>query len=184
MKKALIIGSIVTVALLVVGGVGVAFAQSALPNWVGNPWGRGMMAANGYARGGMMQGWFNPAWDGDYGPLHEYMVQAIAEVFGLSVEEIEALHDQGTTLWEWAQEQGMSLEEFREKMLEAKQIALQAAVADGVITQEQADWMLSHMFGMWGAGGGFGPCHGYGFFGGRGRGNGGRWNQTPVAPDA
>ncbi len=183
MKKIWIVAVLGVLALLVVGGVGVAFAQSVAPLAPFNQWGASMMGANGFARGGMMRGWAASSWDRGDAPLHEYMVQAVAEVFGLSVEEVEALHDEGITLWEWAQEQGMSLEEFQSKMLEAKQIALDAAVADGVITQEQADWMLSHMFGMWGAGG-FGPCHGYGNFGGRGRGFGGRGYQAPAAPDA
>jgi hypothetical protein len=49
-------------------------------------------------------------------------------------------------------------------MQAARQKALEQAVAHGVLTQEQADWMLSHMGGRghmggrWQGDGDFGPC--------------------------
>ncbi len=190
MKKILIVSAVVIALVAALGVAGYAYAKTQLPFLSGNiPYGTGMMGqysgpgggmggwrANG-GRGGGMGGWYA---EGEYGPLHEYMQAAIAEEFDLSVEELQALHDDGKTLWAYAQEQGMTQEEFAEKMLAARTQALQAAVADGVITQEQADWMLERMNQMWQNGGGFGPCGGGGHFGGPGRGRGGgRWNTSP-----
>lgn len=97
-----------------------------------------------------------------YGPLHgpraemasqgqgllkPYMEQAVAEAFGLSVEELENLHESGTTLWAYASAQGTTAEEFRAKMTAAREAAIQAALDDGAITAEQAEWMQSRPLG-------------------------------------
>jgi predicted DNA-binding protein (UPF0251 family) len=99
------------------------------------PYGPGMMGGNGY-NGGMMGAGFGRgmmgqgAYEEVEGPLHDYMSQAIADEFGLTVEELDALHDSGETLWDYAQEQGISQEEFFSRMQAARSEALQA-VADG-----------------------------------------------------
>jgi hypothetical protein len=173
MKKGLIIGGVVFAVLIALGIVGYGYAQAqSIPdtfNGYGQGYGRGMMG--GYAgRGGMMGGWG----DGEYGPLHTYMIEAIASEFGLTPTAVEDLHDQGKTLWEYAQEQGLTQEQFRDKMVAARTSALDKAVAAGVITQAQADWMVERMGQMWEYGAGSGPCHGGGRFGGRGPG----WNSN------
>jgi hypothetical protein len=89
--------------------------------------------------------------------LHEYVQPAIAEAFDLTVEELEALHEQGETLWQYAEGQGMTLEQFRSKHIEAYTNAVNAALEDGAITQEQADWMLENQ-GAFNRGG-FKPGH-------------------------
>lgn len=169
MKKGLLIGSLLVVLLAAVGFVGVAFAQSGTPDPSTNPYGMhgyGMMGGGRWARSGE-----------DYGPMHEYMVAALAEAFDMTPEELQAQFDQGKTAWDIAQEQGLTEEQFYALMVEARTTALQQMVAEGVITQEQADWMLSHMGGF---GGGFGPCHGNR---GPSRGGpGGRWNSNPTTP--
>ncbi len=82
---------------------------------------------------------------GGEGFLKEYMPSALASEFGLTLEELDALHEEGITLWEYAQGEGISSEEFQDKMITSRQAALQEAVADGVLSQEQADWMLDRM---------------------------------------
>lgn len=105
-------------------------------------------------------------------PLHEYMTNALADAFGLTSEELQAMHDNGTTLWDYAAEQGMTIADFQTKMETARSTALEQAVADGVITQEQADWMSSHGPGQKGHGFGGSDCDGNGPHGQRG----GRFN--------
>ena len=176
MKRILIVGSIVLVVLVALGVAGytIARAQTPAPNF---PYGPGMM---GGRQGGMMGGWRQGGtWsNGTYGPLHTYMINAMAEAFDTTPEELQAAHTAGKTMWDIAQEKGIDQEKFAQLMLEARTKALEAAVADGVITQAQADWMLQRMQQM-GQNGGFGPCHG-GNFGGSGRGPGGRWGVPPT----
>jgi hypothetical protein len=98
---------------------------------------------------------------------------------GLSVEALQNELAAGKTLWQVAEAKGYTVEQFQSIMLEAKKEALSKMVADGVITQAQADWMLSRMNWMFQNGGGFGsgrgPCHGGNWGGQRGR-----WAPTPT----
>lgn len=144
MKKYLLIGVLVAGVALALGAAGLAYAQTPAPPSPGD-------GAGG--RGGFSgMGWRH---SGGEGPLHEYMMEAFAEALGLSVEELEERRAAGETLWQIAQSQGLSQEAFAEMWQEARAAALQAAVADGVISQEQADWMIQRMAQRQGAG--FGP---------------------------
>ncbi len=100
------------------------------------------------------------------GPMHEYMHDALAQALGLSRDEFEAQLAAGETPWTLAEAQGLTTDEFTALMTTARAEALAAAVADGALTQEQADWMLSHQMGagMWGGGmmGGRGYGRGFG----------------------
>ena len=157
MKKTMLIVGLV-VAALVVLGAGVAFAQGPAP-YAGN----GPMLQNGT------------------GVLHTYMVTAFAEKLGLKVEDLNARLTAGETMYDIALADGVKAEDFSALMVEVRATAMNAAVKDGVITQEQADWMSSRGFGrggmMSGNGGtgcpmqnGTGTGYGPGMMG---RGNGG-----------
>lgn len=120
-------------------------------------YGTGMMGG----RGAGMMGW---AYDGDQtGPMHDLMMAAWAEKLGLSVEDIEASLAAGETLSDLAVAQGWTLDEFQTARVEIHTAVLDEAAEQGLITQEQADWMKTRFMRM-GAGG----CTGYGY-GGRGR---------------
>jgi len=154
MKNTLLIVSGFVVAVLVFGVAGFAYAQSQTPPTPEYPYGPGMMAENdGYGPGfgghGMMSGYGMRDWEGEEGPMHEAMVATVAEALGLTPEELEARHDAGETLWEIAEAEGLSAEEIQDLMFSAHDAALEDAVANGWLTQEQADWMDSHMEGMW-----------------------------------
>lgn len=75
---------------------------------------------------------------------------AVAEALGLTVEELEAAREEGQTLPELAEEQGVEMDDVRAAAEEAKAVAVQQAVDEGLITEEQAERILSHE--------GF-PCH-------------------------
>ena len=175
MKKLMLVSLIVIVAVMVLGTAGYAYAQSQQPST--SDYGTGMMGGGRGMRGGAfgMMG----AYDGEEGPMHDYMLQGFADAFGLTVEELQAQLDAGETMYTIAEAQGISLEDFRALMIQVRTAALNQMVADGVITQEQADWMLERMsqMGQGGYGSGSGSCPmGSGSFGGRG----GRWNNTPA----
>ncbi len=100
----------------------------------------------GRQRGGTGQGMMGGARvDGQYGPMHEYMEKAFAEALGISQTDLETALAGGKTMWQVAQEKGMTLDQFQKVMLDARTNAFKQMVADGVITQAQADWMLSRM---------------------------------------
>lgn len=179
MKKVILFGGLVILAFLVLGIAGFAYAQAQTPTppFPGGGMGQWMMdRRNGYRpgmmtgrRGGGMMG-------GAYGPLHPYVVNALAEALNLKREDIQSRLEAGETMWQIAQSQELRDEQVLEVMQSAHEAALQAAVAAGVITQEQADWMNEHMQQRGENGAGFGGCHG-----GRAR-PGGRWNNQPAAP--
>lgn len=84
------------------------------------------------------------------GILHEYMEQIFADKLGLTETEIETRLADGETMSQIALAEGFTLEEFQVWMLDARSQAIDLAVADGTLTQEQADWMNSRggmMFG-------------------------------------
>jgi len=109
-----------------------------------------------------------------------------AELKGVTVEEAYAAKAQGSTYGQLADEAGV-LDEFKSQMLENRKAIIQERVANGQLTQEQADAIIKNMeanlaacdgtgmYGRSGTGqalGGFGK--GMGRNGGCGIG-GGRW---------
>jgi hypothetical protein len=189
MKKVWIIGTLAALALIAFGAVGYAYAQSRdsdSPNeatgYGCGMFGAGSQQGNGGRIGrGMMgnraadQGDTGcPMADGDetgtaeYGPLHNYMYTAFAQALGLTPEELETRRLAGDTLWDIAQEKGMTTEQFQELMTTTRTEAINQAVADGVITQAQGDFMLEHIETMMGNGFGYGFGMGNGGCGGRG----------------
>lgn len=101
--------------------------------------------------GGLLEGVIDPA------AMHE----TLANVLGVTVEELQAAREQGKTLEELAAEKGVDMADVQAAMDAARTDAVNQAVADGIITQAQADQILSH---PWHPGGGphghGGPQHG------------------------
>jgi hypothetical protein len=117
-----------------------------------------------------MFGWAGRSWT---------MFDTIAEALGLTPNELfTESHDEGKTLSEIAEEQGVDLETVQDAVkasrTEAQREAIQQAVEDGKLSQDQADWLLEGLdqgffpggrgmgrgghFGMGRGGGWFGPC--------------------------
>jgi hypothetical protein len=151
MKKIIVTSLLVMVALVVLS-TGVVFAQGNQPPTQPR---------------GSMQG-------GVEGPLHDYMVKALAEALGISADQLETRLDGGETAYQVALAQGIAAEDIPALLSTAHAKALNSAVAAGVITQQQADWMKSRGFGR-GGGMGTGNCDGTGNSQMHG---GGRWQQT------
>ncbi|MEW6568204.1 MAG: hypothetical protein AB1449_08590 [Chloroflexota bacterium] len=95
---------------------------------------------------GVVAPWSGMLWDwDDLGKLHDYFLDALAEGLGLTREDLDARLADGESLVSIAEDQGLTADGIRDLWQEVKQKALDAAVADGVLTQEQADWLLQHM---------------------------------------
>lgn len=153
MKKTILIAGLVLMALVVLG-VGVAFAQGPAP-YAGN----GPMVQNG-------GGW-----------MHDYVEQALAAKLGLTEEQVEAELVAGKPMYQIALDNGIQQEALTDFMNGVHQDAFAAAVKDGVVTQEQADWMQQRMQSRGGYGPGNCPMHngqgggyGPGMMNGNGRG--------------
>ena len=172
MKKWLLGAGIAVVAIgLVVGGA--AFAAFRAPDRTTDESGIG---PNAFPGGGRFldPGRGGRAMFGDPGELHTYMLQAIADGLDLTLDDLESKLSEGQSLLEVAKAQGVTEESLPAVLEEARAKSLQSAVADGVLTQEQADWITQHpvrsrmapwgmMSGSWGYGMHHGPMGG-GYF--------------------
>lgn len=120
----------------------------------------------------------NCLFDGAEHPLHEYMSAAMAEALGITVDEFNAYREEGLTFYQIAAELDLDVETLAETFAQVKSTALEQALADGAISQEQYQFMLDHagFGGHFGGGMGFGG--GLGFNGG----HGGRHNSGKFGP--
>jgi hypothetical protein len=164
MKKTILIVGLVVLALGVLG-VGAVFAQGTTP-----PVGRGPMM-------------------GGYGAMHDYVEEALAAKLGITEKAVEDALASGKTMYQIALDNGIKEADVAALLTEVHTTAFDKAVADGVITRAQADFMLQRMTANGfnsancpmqnGQGGQFG--RGQGMMNGQGQGmmGGGRWQQQP-----
>ena len=162
--KILVVAVVAVLALGVIG-LGVAFAQNPTPNSPFTP--GGMMGGAWSQQGG--SNWMSAMhnWMTSTGGMHTLVWDALANALGLTTDELYAELNSGKTLAALAEEKGLDRAALVAELESTHQAGLAQAVADGVLTQEQADAMLSHMAGRYewmldnmGAG--------YGMMGGRG----------------
>ena len=179
MKTTVKIAAITGVVVLALAalGAGFVFAQTATPPAPGYGWG-GMMGGYGggmmgnFAQNGDGYGWMQNMhqWMTTNGGMHTIVWNGLGEALGLTPDELNAELASGKTLTQIAEAQDVSQEQLTAALETSVKAGLDKAVADGGLTQAQADWMLSHMGGnyswmithMGNFGGGFGPggCHG------------------------
>ena len=176
MLKRLGIAALV-LSVLVVVLAGVVLAQDDTPAPAGTCPNAG--ACGGYGSGG--QGMRGYGYAGS-------MPTLLAEALGMTSEEFQAARAAGQTVAEMAAAQGVELADVVAAVVAPRAELLAQAVADGRLTQEQADTMLatmteqmtSHFQEQATLGGGCGmQGGGQGFRGGM---RGGRWS-APQAPD-
>jgi len=87
------------------------------------------------------------------GLLDDAMAAIIADGLGISVEDLQARLAAGETLVEIGVSLGFDVETVIALHDQARVDVLTQAVADGLITQEQADWLISRLDnGQYGAG--------------------------------
>jgi hypothetical protein len=73
------------------------------------------------------------------------LVDATAEATGLTVDEVVTALQEGQTFAQIAEAQGVDPQAIVDVFLAERKAALDQAVADGRLTQEQADQMLEQM---------------------------------------
>jgi hypothetical protein len=158
-KITIAVGTLLTVGVLALFTVGTVFAQAPTPTSpttpqtpLGNAWGRVCSGAG-------------------------VVSDAITNLLGMSQEQIYTERSAGKTLSDIAKEKGVTDQQLIDAMLAGQQEVIDQALADGNITQDQADWMLERMktnapFMLSNP---FGP----GRMGGMRGGGYGRWGGTP-----
>ena len=162
-KRLLILAGVALIVLLLAGlaGATFVFAQEPTPpapfGWRGG--GRGMGGFGGRGMGNFGRTSGSP-WT---------MFDTAAEALGLTPEELFAELREGKSLTEIAEEQGIEVEEVYNAVnaarAEAIPEAIEQAVEDGSLTQEQADWMLEGLEqGFFPRGRGFGRGWGGGYY--------------------
>jgi hypothetical protein len=75
-----------------------------------------------------------------------------AQALGMTVEELQAARQAGKDMATLLEEKGMTQEEFQAAQKAAYEAAVKQAVADGVITQAQADLVLANPDNFWAGG--------------------------------
>ncbi len=79
--------------------------------------------------------------------MHDYMEQSLAAKLGLTEEQVEDQLAAGKPMYQIALDNGITQEALSDFLNGVHKDAFAAAVKDGVVTQEQADWMLQRMQG-------------------------------------
>ncbi len=82
------------------------------------------------------------------GLLHDEMIAYFSEQLGISVDDLNARLAAGETIAQIAYSQGLTLDEIQTLMTDARSQAIDQAVENGTLTQEQADWMNQSGTGM------------------------------------
>lgn len=159
MKKIILIAAVVLVAALATAGF--VYAQTPTPT------GPGQVP-------GWMQTMHNQMMGGGFAGMsvmHNAMTQALADKLSISVDELNQQLNSGQTMWQIAESKGWTQEQFQTWMVETHKATLNQLVADGKLTQAQADWMNSHMSQMIANGYGYGNSQGAGGCPGMGSGS-------------
>lgn len=142
---------------------------------------------------------FQPPFNSDdgWGPMHgrgprrgqfgmgnpemmDEMIAIVSEQTDLTVEEIESRLAEGEHLFNIATDAGLEEEAFFDLMLEVRKEYLEQAFEDGLVSEEQYQWMIDRMGDPSGRNSDGFPCHqGPGdfspMFDGSPRGSGRRW---------
>ena len=119
--------------VVLLGAVGAAYAQGPQP-----PVGDRPFYGSGDHTGQTAGGWGR----GRHGSS---LVDLTAEVTGLTQDEVIAALQEGQTPAQIAEAQGVEAQSIVDAFLADRKVALEQAVADGRLTQEQVDLMLDNM---------------------------------------
>ena len=84
--------------------------------------------------------------------LDEYMLAALADELGVSVESLTAQYEAGSTLSAIALANGVAAGEVNDLLASVRAKAIDLAVADGALTADQAAWLKSVQYGANGRG--------------------------------
>jgi hypothetical protein len=145
MKKTILVLTILAIGVGAFGLVDTAYAQQPTPVSPGNGRGAGM-GGNG-RRGPNGEGTGVPAQQNINleGKLDDFMCDYLASELGITPDVLKARRDAGESLVAIGLSLGFDQDAVFEMMAAARVAALTQAVADGTITQVQADWLISRL---------------------------------------
>jgi hypothetical protein len=136
------------VGIMALGFTGAAQAEEITPLYPGNGGGNGNSGGSGSGNGRQGGNGTGVPLDMNVnldGVLDDMMAAYIADGLGISVEDLKAREAAGETLVEIGLSLGFDAETVLKLHEDARIAALNQAVVDGTITQEQADWMISRL---------------------------------------
>ena len=131
MAKRIAIGLAIAILVAAVG-VGAVLAQEAIPTAEA-----AARISTGLHKGPGGRG-------GQRGPRDEHL-EVVAEVLGMTTEEVREAIAGGQTIAELAEAQGVALQDVADALVAAEAERLQQAVEDGRLTQEEADERIARM---------------------------------------
>ena len=76
------------------------------------------------------------------------MPTTIAEALGITVDELQAARIEGKSVAQLAEENNISVDDLKNKLIQARTSELEQLVSDGVLTQAQMDAMTANMAPM------------------------------------
>ncbi len=128
-------------------GDGICDNFAAMGGRQGRGFGRGMGAGAGRGMGfGAGRGMGFGAGAGlAFGPNGESLVDGAARVTGMTTGDVRAALADGRTFAQIVEEKGKTAADLVQSMLTSRQALVAKAVADGRLTQEQADLMMGQM---------------------------------------
>ena len=157
MKKSFLVLTILGIAVLALGVTSPALAAAPLRGGPGKGGGNGHQGALGMGTGVPVEQ--NIALDGVLSDLiHDNLVDAL----GISSTDLAERLEDGETISQIGLSLGFNLDTISEIMTQARTDALAQGVADGLVTQEQANWWASRGNRNPAAGYGDGICDGTG----------------------
>jgi len=134
----------ITAVAILLTSTGAVFADSG--DYFGQGQGQGQSQAQGQGRGVESE---------QDGLMDDYMTAAMAEVFGLTVEELELRLEAEDSFTTIALSQGYTIDDIDELMDDVQSIAVELAAAEGVILGRQAANQMVNLSGTRGQGGRF-----------------------------
>ena len=148
-KKWIVSATVAAVVVLAISltAIGVAAAQTPNPPRPFNP------GAGGYGRGMMGAGYGVMAQNVNNTVMHDAMFDSLAKALGLSRSDLDARVAKGETPAQIALAKGLSAADFTKIWTDARKAGIDAAVAKGYFTKEQAAWMIDRSLNR----GGYGP---------------------------
>ncbi len=156
MKKIIVVLTIVAVGMVAFSFVGDASAQTASPQYFGKGGSKGICGGCGNGTGVPIERNININ-----GLLDDAMASYLAGKLKIDVGDLKAREAAGESLVEIGLSLGFVQQTILDLHQEARIAALTQALADGLITQEDADWLISRLdYGQYGANAGFctGDC--------------------------
>jgi hypothetical protein len=163
-KKVVLLVAVLSITILSFSVVSPVFASELFRGGPGNG-GVGIEGENPGGNGN--QGTFGTGIPVDQsikldGMLENLIHANLADALGIEIDDLTARIDAGETISAIALSLGFDSVEIRDIIVAARADALAQAVADGLLTQEQVDWMASHGNRMPAANYGEGICDGTG----------------------